>query len=52
VGEHADPVQGISAASDARVNLDLLHGDALLHTDFNPLNVLLGLDRVWIIGRR
>jgi RIO-like serine/threonine protein kinase len=21
----------------------------LLHTDFNPLNILLGPDRVWII---
>jgi thiamine kinase-like enzyme len=30
-------------------DLDLLDGDALLHTDFNPLNVLLGLDRVWIV---
>jgi hypothetical protein len=27
----------------------LLDGDALLHTDFNPLNTLLGPDRVWII---
>jgi thiamine kinase-like enzyme len=29
--------------------LELLDGDALLHTDFNPLNILLGLERVWII---
>ena len=27
----------------------LLDGDALLHIDFNPLNILLGPDRVWII---
>jgi hypothetical protein len=29
--------------------LDPLDGDALLHTDFNPLNILLGPDRTWII---
>jgi hypothetical protein len=29
--------------------LELLDGDALLHTDFNPLNILVGPDRVWII---
>jgi len=29
--------------------LDLLDGDALLHTDVNPLNILLGPDRTWIM---
>ena len=29
--------------------MDLLDGDALLHTDFNPLNILLGPARTWII---
>jgi hypothetical protein len=27
----------------------VLDGDALLHTDFNPLNILVGPDRVWMI---
>ena len=30
-------------------DLDLLDRDALLHTDFNPLSILLAPDRVWII---
>jgi thiamine kinase-like enzyme len=38
-----------TAYVDCEAGLDLLDGDALLHTDFNPLNVLLGPDRVWII---
>lgn len=38
-----------AAYVDREADLDLLDGDALRHTDFNPLNVLLGLDRVWII---
>lgn len=38
-----------AAYVDSEADLDLLDGDALLHTDFNPLNVLLGPDRVWII---
>jgi hypothetical protein len=28
---------------------DLLAGDTLLHTDFNPLNILMGDGRAWII---
>jgi hypothetical protein len=35
--------------STGRLNLDLLDGDALLHTDFNPLNILLGPERTWLI---
>ena len=38
-----------AAYVDREADLDLLDGDALLHTDFNPLNILLGADRVWII---
>ena len=38
-----------AAYVDREADLDLLDGDALLHTDFNPLNILLGPDRVWII---
>jgi hypothetical protein len=38
-----------AAYVDREPDLDLLDGDALLHTDFNPLNILLGPDRVWII---
>ena len=38
-----------AAYVDREVDLDLLDGDALLHTDFNPLNILLRPDRVWII---
>jgi aminoglycoside/choline kinase family phosphotransferase len=38
-----------AAYVDHEADLDLLDGDALLHTDFNPLNILLGPDRVWII---
>jgi hypothetical protein len=38
-----------AAYVDGEADLDLVDGDALLHTDFNPLNVLLGPDRVWII---
>jgi hypothetical protein len=38
-----------AAYVDREADLELLDGDALLHTDFNPLNILLGLDRVWII---
>jgi hypothetical protein len=34
---------------DREADLELLDGDALLHTDFNPLNILVGPDRVWII---
>jgi hypothetical protein len=34
---------------DREADLELLDGNALLHTDFNPLNILLGLDRVWMI---
>ena len=33
----------------SEADLELLDGDALLHTDFNPLNILLGPDRVWMI---
>ncbi len=38
-----------AAYVDREADLELLDGEALLHTDFNPLNVLLGLGRVWII---
>ena len=38
-----------AAYVDREADLDLLDGDALLHTDFNPLNILLGQDRLWII---
>jgi hypothetical protein len=38
-----------AAYVDRETDLDLLDGDALLHTDFNPMNVLLGPDRTWII---
>ena len=38
-----------AAYVDREADLDLLDGDALLHTDFNPLNILLGPDRAWII---
>ena len=38
-----------AAYVDREADLDLLDGDALLHTDFNPLNILLGPDRTWII---
>ncbi len=38
-----------AAYVDREADLDLLDGDALLHTDFNPLNILLGPDRLWII---
>ena len=38
-----------AAYVDRGADLELLDGDALLHTDFNPLNILLGNDRVWII---
>ncbi len=38
-----------AAYVDRETDLDLLDGDALLHTDFNPLNILVGPDRVWII---
>jgi hypothetical protein len=38
-----------AAYVDSEADLELLDGDALLHTDFNPLNILLGPDRVWII---
>ena len=38
-----------TAYVDREADLNLLDGDALLHTDFNPLNILLGPDRVWII---
>jgi hypothetical protein len=38
-----------AAYADRETDLELLDGDALLHTDFNPLNTLLGPDRVWII---
>jgi hypothetical protein len=34
---------------DRAADLDLLDGNMLPHTDFNPLNILLRLDRVWII---
>jgi len=38
-----------AAYVDSEADLELLDGDALLHIDFNPLNILLGPDRVWII---
>ncbi len=38
-----------AAYVDGEADLDMLDGDALLHTDFNPLNILLGPDRTWII---
>lgn len=38
-----------AAYVDRESDLDLLNGDALLHTDFNPLNILLDQERVWII---
>ncbi len=38
-----------AAYVDREADLDLLDGDALLHTDFNPLNILLGPARTWII---
>ena len=38
-----------AAYVDCEADLELLDGDALLHTDFNPLNILLGLDRAWIL---
>jgi Ser/Thr protein kinase RdoA (MazF antagonist) len=38
-----------AAYVDREADLDLLDGDALLHTDFNPLNILLDPDRTWII---
>jgi hypothetical protein len=38
-----------AAYVDREADLELLDGDALLHTDFNPLNILLGLERAWII---
>ena len=38
-----------AAYVDRKADLDLRDGDALLHTDFNPLNILLGPDRIWII---
>jgi hypothetical protein len=38
-----------AAYVDREADLGLLDGDALLHTDFNPLNILLGPDRLWII---
>ena len=34
-----------AAYVDCEADLELLDGDALWHTDFNPLNILLGLDR-------
>jgi hypothetical protein len=37
-----------AAYVDREADLDLLDGNALLHTDFNPLNILLGPDRLWI----
>ena len=40
-----------AAYVDREAGLDLLDGDALLHTDFNPLNILLGPERTWIIDR-
>jgi thiamine kinase-like enzyme len=38
-----------AAYIDREHDLGLLDGDALLHTDFNPLNILLGPGRTWII---
>ncbi len=38
-----------AAYVDREADLDLLDGDTLLHTDFNPLNILIGPDRTWII---
>ena len=38
-----------AAYVDRKADLDLIDGDALLHTDFNPLNLLLGPDRTSII---
>jgi hypothetical protein len=38
-----------AAYVDREADLDLLDGDALLHTDFNSLNILLRPDRTWII---
>lgn len=38
-----------AAYIDHEHDLSLLDGDALLHTDFNPLNILLGPGRAWII---
>ena len=40
-----------AAYVDREAGLDLLDVDALLHTDFNPLNILLGPERTWIIDR-
>ena len=49
LGELAQARQRWAAYVDRKADLDLLDGDALLHTDFNPLNILLGPDRTWII---
>jgi hypothetical protein len=38
-----------AAYVDCEADLEVLDGDALLHTDFNPLNILVGPDRVWMI---
>jgi hypothetical protein len=38
-----------AAYVDREDDLELFDGDAQLHTDFHPLNVLLGPGRVWII---
>ncbi len=38
-----------AAYADCEADLEVLDGDALLHTNFNPLNILVGPDRVWMI---
>lgn len=35
-----------AAYVDCEADLEVLDGDALLHTNFNPLNILVGPDRV------
>ena len=38
-----------AAYVDCEADLEVLDGNAPLHTDVNPLNILVGPDRVWII---
>ena len=41
--------QCVQVLKSAPGNEVLSDGDALLYTDFNPLNILLGPERAWII---